>query len=45
MKDVVLDEVREELMISKEDFKEYFNERKIIYKGEYIDFLKNKNHT
>lgn len=43
MKDVVLDEVKEKYMISKEDFKNYFCKRKIIEKKEYITYLKRKN--
>ena len=45
MKNVVLEEVKKEFIISKEEFKKYFNERKIIFKDEYIEFLKNKNNT
>lgn len=43
MEDVVLNEVKREYVISKEDFKNYFNERKIISKSEYISYLENKN--
>lgn len=38
-KDVVLDEIMKELIISKEDFKDYFNERRIITKQEYREYL------
>lgn len=36
----VLNEVKKELIISKEDFKNYFYERKIITKQEYKEYLK-----
>lgn len=42
-KDVVFNEVMKELIISKEDFKNYFNGRKIINKKEYQEYLKTKN--
>ena len=42
MKGVVLNEVMKKLIISKEDFKNYFNERKIINKMEYYEFLNSK---
>ena len=44
-KDVVLDVEMKELIISKEDFKRFFNERKIINKKEYKQYLKQKNNT
>lgn len=44
-KDVVLDEEMKKLIISKEDFKKYFDERKIICKKEYEEYLKQKNNT
>lgn len=45
MKDVVLDEVVKELIITKEDFKSYFDERNIISRKEYEKYLKRKNNT
>ena len=44
-KDVVLDEKMKKSIISKEDFKKYFKERKIICKKEYEEYLKQKNNT
>ena len=41
MKDVVLKEIMKELIISKDDFKVYFQGRRIINKSEYITYLKN----
>lgn len=41
-KDVLLNEEMEKLIISKEDFRKYFNERKIICKNEYEEYLKQK---
>ena len=43
MEDVVENEVMKELIISKEDFKNCFYERKIITKQEYKEYLKNKS--
>nr|DAD94828.1 MAG TPA: hypothetical protein [Siphoviridae sp. ctiJI15] len=45
MEDVVENEVMKELIISKEDFKNCFYERKIITKQEYKEYLKNKNKS
>lgn len=45
MKDVVENEVMKELIITKEDFKNCFYERKIITKQEYKEYLKNKNKS
>lgn len=42
-KDIVSKETMEEFIISKEDFKNYFNERSIISKNEYQEYLKIKN--
>lgn len=44
-KDVVLNEIKKELIISKEDFKDYFNERRIITKQEYREYLESKNRS
>lgn len=41
-KEVVLDEEMKKLIISKEDFKKYFDERKFICKKEYEEYLKQK---
>ncbi|MCI8411288.1 MAG: hypothetical protein HFJ40_02350 [Clostridia bacterium] len=41
-RNAILNEIKTELIISKEDFRNYFNERKIIHKEEYIAYLKNK---
>lgn len=47
MKDVVLDvisnEVMKKLIISEEDFKNYFEEKKEISCNDYVDYLKNKH--
>jgi len=46
MKDVILNEIKNEVMkeliISKEDFRKYFNGRNIISKKEYEKYLKIK---
>lgn len=44
-KNVVLDVEMKELIINKEDFKKFFNERKIINQKEYKQYLKQKNNT
>lgn len=41
-KDVVLNEAKDRI-ISIDDFKKYFNERKIISKEEYIEYIKTKS--
>nr|DAQ61996.1 MAG TPA: hypothetical protein [Caudoviricetes sp.] len=45
MKDVVENEVMKELIITKEDFKKYFDESKIITKEKYENYInfKRKN--
>lgn len=43
MKDVVLNRVMKELIISKEDFRNYFNEKKVINSNEYEKYFKCKN--
>jgi len=42
-KDILSKETMKEFIISKEDFKNYFNERSIISKNEYQGYLKIKN--
>ncbi len=41
--DIILNRKMKELIISKEGFENYFNERKIISRNEYKEYLKNKN--
>lgn len=41
--EVVLNKTMKEFIISKEDFKNYFNGRSIINKNEYQEYLKLKN--
>lgn len=43
MKNVVLDEVMKELIISKEDFKRYFKKKNIISIGKYNSYIKTKS--
>ena len=43
MRDVVLNEIKKELIISKNDFKNYFNSRKIISKEEYKKYIQIKS--
>ena len=45
MRDVVVNEVMKKLIISKEDFKKYFDERKIITKKDYSLYLKKKQNA
>jgi len=42
IKDIILDEEMKKLIISKDDFKKLFNERRIINKKEYEQYLKQK---
>ena len=42
MKNVILDEAKDRI-ISTDDFKKYFNERRIISKEEYIEYVKTKS--
>lgn len=44
-KDIIPKEQMNELIISKKDFKEIFNSKKVISRGEYEEYLKNKNCT
>lgn len=44
MKDVILNEVMKEKIISREDFKNYFNRKQIITKEEYSIYF-NKNNA
>ena len=41
----VVNEEMEELIITKGDFKNYFNKRNIISREEYEKYLKMKNNT
>ena len=41
--EVVLDKIMKEFIISKQDFKNYFNGRCIINKNEYQEYLELKN--
>ena len=43
IKDIILDEEMKKLIISKDDFKKLFNERRMINKKEYEQYLKQKN--
>lgn len=45
IKDIILDEEMKKLIISKDDFKKLFNERRMINKKEYEQYLKQKNNT
>lgn len=44
-KDIVSKEQMNRLIISKEDFKEIFNSKKVISRGKYEEYLKIKNCT
>ena len=39
MKDVILDEVRKELIISKKDFAKYFNKKQVVNKKKYQEYF------
>ena len=43
MKDVVLNEVMKELVISKEDFERYFKKKNIINIEQYNSYIKTKS--
>lgn len=43
MKDVVLDEVMKELIISKRDFENYFKKKNIIDIEQYNSYIKTKS--
>ena len=42
MRDVILNEIKKDLIISKSDFKEYFNSKKVITKQEYVNYIRAK---
>ena len=42
MKDVVLDEVMKDEIISREDFEKYFNKKQIVNKQKYQEYLNKK---
>ena len=42
MKDVVLDEVMKDDIISREDFEKYFNKKQIVNKQKYQEYLNKK---
>ena len=39
MKDVVLNEVKKDDIISREDFEKYFNKKQIVNKQKYQEYL------
>lgn len=39
MKDVVLDEVMNELIINKKDFAKYFNKKQVVNKKKYQEYF------
>lgn len=43
MKDVVLDEVMKELIISKKDFEKYFKKKNIVDIKQYNSYIKTKS--
>ena len=42
MKDVVLDEVMKDEIISREDFEKYFKKKQIVNKQKYQEYLNKK---
>ena len=43
MKDFSNNKIIKKIMIKKDELKQYFNNKKIIKKSEYIKYLKEKN--
>ena len=43
MKDYSNNKIIKKIMIKKDELKQYFNNKKIIKKSEYIKYLKEKN--
>ncbi len=43
MKDLINNKIIKKIIITKNELKQHFNNKKIIKKSDYIKYLKNKN--
>ncbi len=43
MKDLISNKTMKEIIITKRELQKYFDNKKIIKKSEYVEYLKNKN--